>query len=559
MRITGERVVTPTGGFNPTWQRHVAAYVLCEPFLGPGRVLDLGCGVGHSYHRLAPRETVGVDIDPEALEGQDRDTVVADMRELPFEDATFSSIVAVQSLEHVPDPERTVAEAARVLERDGIAAFVTPNRLTLGLPDEIIDPYHYVEFDADALRRLCEQSFEEVEVLGLFGSDRYLELFREERATLHRLLRLDPLRLRRRIPRTIRQRLYDGLLRHFRPPEDSRAEAIGVEDFELRDSRLEECLDLVALCRLPSPGAHNGAVRGLTSPANCVWCGSPLDRRARRLRGRTQCLDCGTATTDPWPSEQELERAYGSWYRPDSGRRFAFIGDPLLRRTRGSLAGRLDRIAPPGPMLDVGAGDGVLIDALARRGRAAIGLERNPKRPDLRDDPLDRVEGEWAAVVFWHSLEHLPSPGQAIREAARLLRRGGVVVIAVPNTDSLQARAFGDRWLHLDLPRHLVHLCERALLTRLAACDFEVERVSQVRAGQTVIGWLDGLVGTLPGAPSLYQALRRSEARRGPLAAGRRAATLAAGAVLFPLALGCAAVEVGLRRSGTVYVEARRA
>ena len=83
MRISGERVSSPAGGFNPTWQRHVAAYELCEQFLGPGKVLDLGCGVGHSYSALAPRETVGVDVDAAALAGQERETVVADMRELP--------------------------------------------------------------------------------------------------------------------------------------------------------------------------------------------------------------------------------------------------------------------------------------------------------------------------------------------------------------------------------------------------------------------------------------------------------------------------------------------
>jgi SAM-dependent methyltransferase len=292
--------------------------------------------------------------------------------------------------------------------------------------------------------------------------------------------------------------------------------------------------------------------------ASCAWCGSPLDGRAVRLRGRTRCPNCGAATTDPWPSEEELEQAYGTWYRPESGR-FTFVGDALLRRTRALLAGRLDRIAPAGRVLDVGAGDGVLIDALRDRGRDAIGLERDSRRPDVRDDPLERIEGEWAAVVFWHSLEHLPDPGQAIREAARLLFRGGVVAIAVPNTDSLQARAFGDRWLHLEPPLHLVHLSERALRSQLTASGFEVERVSQVRGGQIVIGWLDGLVGTLPGDLRLYQALRRPEARSGPLAARRRAAALAAGLLLFPLALGCAALEVAFRRSGTVYVEARLA
>ena len=292
--------------------------------------------------------------------------------------------------------------------------------------------------------------------------------------------------------------------------------------------------------------------------ANCAWCGSSLDGSALRLRGRTQCPACGAATTDPWPSEEQLRQAYGSWYRPESGR-FALIGDPLLRRTRALLAGRLDRIAPPGSVLDVGAGEAVLIDALRRRGREAVGLERDSRRQDMRDDPLERVEGEWAAVVFWHSLEHLPEPGGAIREAARLLRPGGMVVIAVPNTDSLQAQAFGDRWLHLDPPLHLVHLSERALRSRLTACGFEVERVSHVRGGQIVIGWLDGLVGMLPGRLRLYQALRRPEARSGALSAGRRAAALAAGVLLLPLAMGGAAIEVVLRRSGTVYMEARLA
>jgi SAM-dependent methyltransferase len=550
MKVTGERVATAAGGFNPTWQRHVAAYELAEQFLGPGRVLDLGCGVGHSFERLGGRETVGVDVDPEALAGQDRQTMVADMRQLPFEDASFASVVAVQSIEHVPDPERAIAEAARVLESGGVAVFVTPNRLTLGLPDEVIDPYHYLEFDYAELRRLCEAHFGDVEVLGLFGSPRYMELFAEERRTLDRLLRVDPLRLRRLVPRSARQWLYDFLLRHFRREHDPRAEAIDLADFELRDEGLEAALDVCAVCRSPRRAAR---------VARCSWCGADLGSAATRLSGRVVCARCGAATTDPWPTHDELERAYGTWYRPAGGRRFAAFGDRLLGRTRAMLAIRLDEIAPPGPILDVGAGDGTLLDALRERGREVLGLERDSRRPDIRDASLADTDGEWAAVVFWHSLEHLPHPGEAISHSARLLVPGGVVVIAAPNAASLQAAAFGDRWLALDLPRHLVHLSESSLTSRLEQCGFQVERVSHVRGGQIVIGWLDGLVGLLPGGLNLYQALRTKGARNAELSGGQRAASVAAGVALLPLAAAAAAVEVALRRSGTVYVEARRA
>ena len=99
--ISGERVSSAEGGFNPTFQRHVSAYRLCASLLPDGRVLDLGCGTGHSYRELAPRETVGVDIEPRALAGQQRETRAADMRALPFADGSFQSVLSVQSIEHV--------------------------------------------------------------------------------------------------------------------------------------------------------------------------------------------------------------------------------------------------------------------------------------------------------------------------------------------------------------------------------------------------------------------------------------------------------------------------
>ena len=257
MTVTGERAVTGDGGFNPSWQRHVSGYALTAGFFGPGRVLDLGCGVGHSYQLLGPRETVGVDNNAAALEGQDRETILADMRELPIGDDEFSGVLASHSIEHVPDPEHVLAEIARVLGNDGVAILITPNRLTFGKPDEIIDPYHYIEYDPGQLHALCAPWFESVEVHGVFGSPRHLELVDEEHEKLDRLLRKDPLRLRRLIPRRLRQRLYDRKLSRERLGEevDPRAAAITVDDFDLRSEGLEAALDLVAVGRGPRPRA----------------------------------------------------------------------------------------------------------------------------------------------------------------------------------------------------------------------------------------------------------------------------------------------------------------
>jgi SAM-dependent methyltransferase len=290
---------------------------------------------------------------------------------------------------------------------------------------------------------------------------------------------------------------------------------------------------------------------------NCVWCGRPFDAGAPRLEGRRLCPHCGAATTDPWPDAAALERAYAGWYRPASGR-FAGPGDRLLRRTRGQLAGRLARIAPPGTVLDVGAGDGVLLDALRARGRKAIGLERVSTRADVHALDLEELDERFAAIVFWHSLEHLPAPSRALRRAAELLLPRGVIVIALPNAGSLQAKVFGDDWLALDLPRHLVHLPADALLARLSALVLQVERVSHLRGGQVVFGWLHGLVGMLPRVPDLYDALRRPAARQQAVDSRGRAVALAAAAVMLPAALALAGLEAALRRGGSIYVEARK-
>jgi SAM-dependent methyltransferase len=310
-----------------------------------------------------------------------------------------------------------------------------------------------------------------------------------------------------------------------------------------------------------TPGAAPWAVsRGAAEAGElgrCVWCGAPFARTdAEPGRGRRDCVRCGTATTYPWPSPAELEHAYAH-YRPEDGR-FSWLGDAVLRRTRARLAARIDRVAPPGPVLDVGAGDGALLDALHVLGREAIGLERDSRREDVREADLTEVEGHFAAIVFWHSLEHLPSPGASIDHAAQRLMPRGVLFVAVPNGASLQARVFGDRWFHLDLPRHLVHLSTRALTGRMRALGLAVTRVSHWRGGQMLFGWLHGLVGTLPSEPDLYDAIRRPEARSRPLSHRQRALALAAAAVLFPIAAAATVLEVAVRRGGTVYVEARR-
>jgi hypothetical protein len=208
----------------------------------------------------------------------------------------------------------------------------------------------------------------------------------------------------------------------------------------------------------------------------------------------------------------------------------------------------------------VGAGDGTLVRALRARGRDALGLERVAGDGVLAAEieTFDDRLGQWGAVVFWHSLEQVRDPAGAGDRAASLLAPGGVLAIAVPNLSSWQARCLGERWFHLDLPRHLVHLPASALQIGVRARGLAIERTSYWRGGQILFGWLHGIVGMLPGRPDLYSAIRRIDAQDAPMVGARRLAVLAAATALTPVAAALAVAEISARAGGTVYIEARR-
>jgi SAM-dependent methyltransferase len=292
--------------------------------------------------------------------------------------------------------------------------------------------------------------------------------------------------------------------------------------------------------------------------ASCPLCLAPLPPNPRRLPNRVECASCRVQITEPWPTDAELDRAYATHYRPETGR-FSGPGDALLRWTRGRLAKRIDVIAPEGSVVDVGSGDGALLDALRAVGREAIGLERVSTRPDVRVGELEELEDGWAAIVMWHSLEHLRRPGAALSAAAERLMPGGVLVVAVPNLGSIQAGFFGKRWFALDIPRHLTHIPGQTLAGAIEARGLKIERVSAWRGGQAFFGWVDGLVGRfLPGHPSLYDAVRRPAARSHPMTGSRRALTVTSALAMSPFAAVGYAVEMASGRGGTTYVEARR-
>ena len=268
---------------------------------------------------------------------------------------------------------------------------------------------------------------------------------------------------------------------------------------------------------------------------HALGAASRWGRSADPLGGRMRCALLRRRDHRSLADRGGARAAYADWYRPAVGR-FSGLGDASCAARAARLARRIDRVAPAGPVLDVGAGDGALLDALraprSRRARARARL-RAPGRARGRHQ-RDRA-ASWAAIVFWHSLEHLPrARRRRSTPPPRCLRPAASLVVAVPNADSLQARVFGDRWFAPRPSAPPRPPPRRALLRGCASSGCEVERVSYLRGGQVVFGWLARPGRLAAGTPGPLRRDPPADARSDAAVGRRRAGTLAAGVALLP-------------------------
>ena len=255
----------------------------------------------------------------------------------------------------------------------------------------------------------------------------------------------------------------------------------------------------------------------------CVLCGGhqfetvlfatdPTTKIGGRFRV-VRCCDCRFVFTNPRPTEESIGFFYPPSYGPYSGRDdepeqnhswehrlegavlrsdFGYppqpvhpgdrllskVGRLLIRRTRRRQAWIPFR--EPGRLLDFGCGAGDFLRRMKGFGWSVEGLdmsedvarsvqEKTGIRIHVGSLPHHDIQPEtYDAVTMWNSLEHVHHPRQVVREAAKALRPGGLLVVGVPNFASWSFKAYQQHWYALELPRHLSHFTPESLQELIA-------------------------------------------------------------------------------------------
>jgi len=161
-----------------------------------------------------------------------------------------------------------------------------------------------------------------------------------------------------------------------------------------------------------------------------------------------------------------------------------------------------------GVILDIGCASGFFLESLGgnweRFGIELFHLaaERARKRPGLRIRECDLLTAEFPAQSFdvicsFDVLEHLPDPTPIFREARRILRPGGWLLLGTGDSGSLTARLAGSRWTYLCLPEHLSFFNPNSLSKGLTNAGFSVSRFERIHHGErsrsVATGWMRGV------------------------------------------------------------------
>ncbi len=246
--------VFDAGRLSPYWGEHAARYRFALPFVEDTSVLDIACGTGYGMAILkaAARHVTGVDVDPQAalealVECDDKATVLlGNGLGLPFANGAFDAITSFETLEHLHERTRFLAELHRVLRPDGKLILSTPNaNYTMPVNGKPSNPFHVFEYTPSELREELERYFKIESFQGQTLDGRIkIPPFHDAQKRLPRdngtQLRLFGWKVMNKIPFRIREQLSEAIWRKpFYPTED---------DYVFSTETVDHAPVLVAVC-----------------------------------------------------------------------------------------------------------------------------------------------------------------------------------------------------------------------------------------------------------------------------------------------------------------------
>ena len=236
---------------------------------------------------------------------------------------------------------------------------------------------------------------------------------------------------------------------------------------------------------------------------NVVYCTAQDNQNNVNTFTIVKCSRCHFLYLNPVPAKKKLSTYYPSYYWVGEKQKFIEKIFPFFFSASQEKTRYVKKYKAYGSLLDIGCAEGFFLKYMKKQGWNVIGIDFSEKAVAFGKEHLglelyageitgieNKLKKNFDVITLWATLEHVYDPLETLRAAHRLLKEDGVLIFAVPNIESIQAKVFRRYWLHLDVPRHLCFFTPKTVKMLCDKADFVIKDVSYQSVEHNPGGWV---------------------------------------------------------------------
>jgi 2-polyprenyl-3-methyl-5-hydroxy-6-metoxy-1,4-benzoquinol methylase len=205
-----------------------------------------------------------------------------------------------------------------------------------------------------------------------------------------------------------------------------------------------------------------------------------------------RCKECTFLFTNPRPNTNQIGKYYQSdKYVSHAGKKEGFgimykIYDIVRNYSINQKLKLIKKYNSTGKLMDLGCGLGYFLDgAVKDKTFDCIGVDvsddtikyvKNTFGYNVKNESeLDHlIQNDYDVITQWHVLEHVHFLNERMKQLYNLLKKDGTLFIAVPNSNSWDAKKYKEYWDGYDVPRHLYHFNKNSIKLLMEKHGFEI-------------------------------------------------------------------------------------